>query len=508
MVFSHPCIAEMEVEEEDPFIASVQQAARDEIKASSSNREGYNKFGMPICDGSVVCEEGLFKLKQRDCIFGSRLKGNRWYLPLNNVVSCDEISEFNKNLSQLLHRRLAHLSLRTVRRMQSLNCVKGLPPNSVTCDVNLCRPCSVAKSKHSPLVMPSRLIVNNQGDVVVADLMGPFPISFDNKSYAMIIQDHHSSLATLYPLQQKSEAPQAIIEWINKFNNLTDFRVKRLRTDNAGEFTCRVFAEALKTRGIVHETIIPYEHHQAGKIERTNRTIAEAARSMLIDSGLNVEMWPYAFRHAVWVFNRVLHADNKRTPYEIVTGRKPDLSPLRAFGCKAYVHNMTHRKDLTPKAKELSFLGIAEDAKGWIFWDDKQRSLIRSASAVFDERSGFPETGQTTKVCNIQITNLLDPSMIQEVEAQDQSLEIMTLAAVLDGDSRRTYHEAMKSEEAGSWKKAMEEELEAITRMGVWEEVDVQQHHHVLGSRWVFATKRNQNGEVIFYKARVVVQGH
>ncbi|MBW0549611.1 hypothetical protein O181_089326 [Austropuccinia psidii MF-1] len=47
-VVSHPCIAEMELEEEDPFIASVQQASGDENKASSSNREGYNKFGMPI----------------------------------------------------------------------------------------------------------------------------------------------------------------------------------------------------------------------------------------------------------------------------------------------------------------------------------------------------------------------------------------------------------------------------------------------------------------------------
>ncbi|MBW0562097.1 hypothetical protein O181_101812, partial [Austropuccinia psidii MF-1] len=377
-------------------------------------------------------------------------KSNRWYLPLNDVVSCNEISEFDKNLSQLLHRRLAHISLCTVR----------------------------SKSQHSPLEMPSRLIVHDPGNVIVADLMGPFPISFDKKSYALIIQDHHSLLATLYPLRQKSEAPQTIIEWINKFNNLTDFKVKRIRTDNGGEFTSKMFDEALKARGIIHEKTIPYEHHQAGKIERTNRTIAEAARSMLIDSGLQVEMWPYAFRHAM------------------------------TFGCKAYVHNMTHRKDLTPKARELFFLGIAEDSKGWIFWDDKQRSIIRSASAVFDERSRLPEASQTPGACSIEITHLLDPSMIQEVEAQDQSLEIMTLTAVLDGDSPRTYHEAMKTEDANKWKEAMKEELEAMSKMAVWEEVSSHQNQHVLGTRWVFATKRNQENEVIRQKARIVVQGH
>ncbi|MBW0540467.1 hypothetical protein O181_080182 [Austropuccinia psidii MF-1] len=431
-------------------------------------------------DGDVFFEEGIFKLKQRGCIFHSVPKSDRWYLPLNDVVSCNEISEFDKNLSQLLHRRLAHISLRTVR----------------------------PKSQHSPLKMPSRLIVQDPGDVIVADLMGPFPISFDKKSYALIIQDHHSSLATLYPLRQKSEAAQTIIEWINKFNNLTDFKVKRIRTDNGGEFTSKMFVEALKARGIIHEKTMPYEHHQAGKIERTNRTIAEAARSMLIDSGLQVEMWPYAFRHAMWVFNRVLHADNTKTPYEMVTNKKPDLSPLRTFGCKAYVHNMTHRKDLTPKAKELFFLGIAEDSKGWIFWDDKQRSVIRSASAVFDERSRLTEASQTPGACAIEITHLLDPSMIQEVEAQDRSLEIMTLTAVLDGDSPRTYHEAMKTEDANKWKEAMEEELEAMSKMEVWEEVSGHQHQHVLGTRWVFATKRNQENEVTRHKARIVVQGH
>ncbi|MBW0472687.1 hypothetical protein O181_012402 [Austropuccinia psidii MF-1] len=189
--------------------------------------------------------------------------------------------------------------------------------------------------------------------------------------------------------------------------------------DNGGEFTSKLFDEALKARGIVHKKTIPYKHHQAGKIERTNRAIAEAARSMLINLGLQVEMWPYALQHAMWVFNRVLHANNTKTPYEIVTNKKPDLSPLRTFGCKAYVHNMMHRKDLTPKARELFFLGIAEDSKGWIFWDDKQKLLIKSASAVFDERSGLLEVSQTPGACSIQINHLLDPSMIQEVEAQD-----------------------------------------------------------------------------------------
>ncbi|MBW0528187.1 hypothetical protein O181_067902 [Austropuccinia psidii MF-1] len=177
----------------------------------------------------------------------------------------------------------------------------------------------------------------------------------------MIIQDHFSSLATFYALKIKSEAPQFLMNWIAQFANLMAHLVKRLWTDNAGEFLSKSLKIFLEQRGIIHEKFVPYEHHQAGKIERTNRTIAEAARSMLIERNLGTALWPYAFRHACWVFNRVLHVDSNKTPYELMTGRQPDLTPLQVFGCKAFVHNLNHRKDLLAKARELLHLGVAEN---------------------------------------------------------------------------------------------------------------------------------------------------
>ncbi|MBW0537862.1 hypothetical protein O181_077577 [Austropuccinia psidii MF-1] len=370
-VVSHPCIAELEVDTEEPFVSSVQTTGGNEplvlldsgathhVTGDINLFTNYRKVDLSLSvasakrhlvvgkgtislecqsgrvmltevlhcpeipgtiislgkfmrnDGHVIFENNTFKLKQNNCTYNSLIQCDRWYLLLSH-----------------------HLA-----RMQRFNCVKGLPTTSVTCDINLCRSCSLAKSKHLPLATDSRGIVTLPGDVIVADLMGPFPVSFDKAIYALIIQDHFSSLATFYPLKQKSDAASFILEWIKKFNNLTKWRVKRLRTDNGGEFSSCFLNDALRTRGIVHETTIPYKHHQAGKIERSNRTIAEAARSMLIDSNLGPELWTYAFRQAVWVLNRVLHGKVTKTPYEWVTDKKPDLTPLRVFGCKAYFHN-------------------------------------------------------------------------------------------------------------------------------------------------------------------------
>ncbi|MBW0526619.1 hypothetical protein O181_066334 [Austropuccinia psidii MF-1] len=330
-------------------------------------------------DGEVCFEKGEFVLSQNACIYGSVLYRDRWFLLVSSTALCNAISNYQEDFNELLHCRLAHISLRTIRKMKHLKCVEGLPNVSISQDVKLCKACSLAKSRHSPFRPESRNIVSQPRDVIVADLMRPFPLSFDKKLYGMLIQDHFSSLVTFYPLKNKSEAPQMLINWITQFKNLTPHSVKRVRTDNAGEFLSNSLKHFFNQQGIVHETIIPYEHHQAGKIKQTNRTVAEAARSMIFDSGLSLLIWPYAFRQACWVFNRVIHAGQDKMPYELMTTRKPNLAPLQVFGCKAYVHDLNHRKNLTPKSRQLVHLGIAENSQGWIFWDEVNHSVVRSA---------------------------------------------------------------------------------------------------------------------------------
>ncbi|MBW0516102.1 hypothetical protein O181_055817, partial [Austropuccinia psidii MF-1] len=207
------------------------------------------------------------------------------------------------------------------------------------------------------------------GDIIVVDLMGPFPLSVDMFLYAMIIQNHVSSLVAPILLKAKSDAAKHLQDWLVQFANIAQTTVKRVHTDNGGEFSSSFLSTFFKEKGIIHRKTIPYDHHQNGKVERTNCTLSRAARSMMIRANLPSIFWMYALRHAVWVFNWVLHNTNVTTPSRTVIKIKPSLTLLRVFGCKAFIHNMTQQKDLKAKAKEVVHMGVAQDSQGWVFYD-------------------------------------------------------------------------------------------------------------------------------------------
>ncbi|MBW0462853.1 hypothetical protein O181_002568 [Austropuccinia psidii MF-1] len=152
--------------------------------------------------------------------------------------------------------------------MLKLGAVDGLNPSCFLADLERCKPCSLVKRRHVLIIPPSTNIVNSPRDVLVVDLMGPFPPSIDKFIYALIVQDHFSSLVAFIPLKAKSEAEKCVIEWIKQFERLTSTKIKCMQSDNGREFNSRLMEDFLVSEGIRHERTIPYKNHQNGKVVR------------------------------------------------------------------------------------------------------------------------------------------------------------------------------------------------------------------------------------------------
>ena len=83
-------------------------------------------------------------------------------------------------------------------------------------------------------------------------------------------------------MKKKSDIATAMKEWIAVHVNESGKRVKRMRSDNGGEYIDASFEKWLREHGIVHETIPTRSPQSNGVCERMNRTIQDRARSMLV----------------------------------------------------------------------------------------------------------------------------------------------------------------------------------------------------------------------------------
>ncbi|MBW0541448.1 hypothetical protein O181_081163 [Austropuccinia psidii MF-1] len=433
---------------------------------------------------------------------------------INPLSASDEPPEINLNTrpgnhvdtSLLWHRRMGHLSLRNIKRLLKFKAADGIP--SIKFDrIGICHPCSVAKSQHRPFQGISRQMVQGPGDVIIADLMGPLPPSLDRKKYVLTIQDCFSRLTVAIPLLDKTEAKVELQQWILQFMNTTGYKVKIVRTDNGSEFKNMIFNDFLKQQGILHEYSMPYEHHQNGKIERTNQTISEMARTSLNGANLPITLWPWAYRHAVWIFNRTLHADSTKTPYEIVAKRKPSLDMLKVFGSKAFLYTHNFRKGLSDRATVGFHLGVAQDSKGWIFWIPEKRQIARAASVKFDELSTY--RGDCGNIGEIQAKELFDGSMIDEIQKQDRMVNQMSKQHDLLNSMPTSYKDAMNSHESNNWSHAIKEELGSMAQENVFEITSLKDalakvpHESICSTKWVFVKKDKPQR----YKARLVARG-
>lgn len=144
--------------------------------------------------------------------------------------------------------------------------------------------------------------------------------------------------------------------------NQSEQKTKIFRTDNSGEYCNDRLKKFLKNRGIKHELTVPYTPQQNGVAERYIRSIMEKVMSMLVESDSQKQMWAEAANTAVYLLNRSPTKKIKdATPEEKWTGSKIDLSHLKIFGCRGYVHfPKEKRKKLDEKSKKYMFVGYSE----------------------------------------------------------------------------------------------------------------------------------------------------
>ncbi|KAL0842477.1 hypothetical protein ABMA28_014571 [Loxostege sticticalis] len=155
--------------------------------------------------------------------------------------------------------------------------------------------------------------------IIHADVCGPMEEqSVGGSKYFLLLKDDYSNYRVVYFVKRKDEVKGCIKDFLNKSENITGNKVQILRSDNGLEFVNREMKEMLRKRGITHQTTVAYTPEQNGKAERENRTLVEAARTMLCARKLPKKLWAEAVNTAAYVLNRTGKSQVQgKTPYEI-----------------------------------------------------------------------------------------------------------------------------------------------------------------------------------------------
>jgi hypothetical protein len=182
--------------------------------------------------------------------------------------------------------------------------------------------------------------------------------------------------------------------------NISERKIKILRSYNGGEYTSKEFMNFSKDVGIKRELTIPYNPQQNGLAERNNRMIMEVMKTMIHDQDLPMFLWPEEIITSVYVQNRLFHsALGFKTPEEMFTRKKPEVSHLKIFGCPIFMHIPKEKRNkMEPSGKKGIFVGYCEVSKAFRIYILGHHHIEISRDVTSDE----DETLNESRKCHLE----------------------------------------------------------------------------------------------------------
>nr|GEX20978.1 putative ribonuclease H-like domain-containing protein [Tanacetum cinerariifolium] len=455
-------------------------------------------------------------------------KNNMYSVDLKNIVPKGGLTylfaKATSDESKLWHIRLGHLNFKTINKLVKGNLVKGLPSKLFKTD-QACVACQKGKQHIASCEHKIKNSISQPLHLLCMELFGPtFIKSLMKKMYSLVVTDDYSRFTWVFFLATKDETSGNLKSFITKIENLVVHKVKVIRCDNGTEFKNREMNQFCKMKGILRQFSIARTSEQNEVTKRRNRTIIEAARTMIVDSKLLTTFWAEAVNTACYVQNRVLvFKPHNKTPYELLHGRTPTLCSTRPFGCLVTILNtIDHLGKFNGKADEGFFVGYSLNSKAFRVFNSRTRIVEENLHIRFSE--------STPNIVGSEIDWLFDINAL---------IRTMNYEPIVAGTQSNDFEDPKSSHDDGSKPSCNDEkkvdedprnenyELPFDPNMPALEDVSIfnfssddeddgamadisnlDTQSKAKGTKWVFRNKNDKRGIAIRNKVRLVAQGH
>nr|GFC66113.1 hypothetical protein [Tanacetum cinerariifolium] len=255
----------------------------------------------------------------------------------------------------LWHRRLSHLNFNTINLLSKNDIVVGLPKLKFIKD-HLCSSCELGKSKRK---------------------------SFHTKLTPSLKRRY----TWTHFLRSKDETPEVLIDFLRLIQRRLQAQVIVVRTDKGTEFLNQTLFAYFATEGIQHQTSVARTPEQNGIVERRNRTLVEADRTMLSATKVPLFFWAKAITTACFTQNRSLVIPrHEKTPYHIINDRKPSVKFFHIFCSVCYIVRDGENLDkMKENGDECIFVGYSTQSRAYRVFNKRTRVLMESIHVNFDK---------------------------------------------------------------------------------------------------------------------------
>ncbi|GJR28845.1 retrovirus-related pol polyprotein from transposon TNT 1-94, partial [Tanacetum coccineum] len=417
---------------------------------------------------------------------------NLYSLSIGDMMASSPIcllSKATKTKSWLWHRSLSHLNFGALNHLDRNGLVSGLSRLKFEKDY-LCYARVMGKSKKQSHKPKSKDTNQEKLYLLHMDLYGPMRVaSVNGKKYIVVIVEDYSWFIWVKFLASKDEAPDFIIKFLKMIQVRLNATIRNIRTDNG---------------------------------TKQNRTLVEAARTMLICAKALLFLWAEAVATACYTQNqsiiRILHG---KTPYELLHDRKPDLS---------FLHLTTMASEQLGSGHVLQLMTHATSSSGLVSNPIPQQPCNPPQRDDWDLLFQ-PMFDEYFNPLTIAISPVLVANAPRAVDLADSSVSIsidqdapstypsrsVSTRKQLQTDAMWCYFNAFltsvkpknlkQSMIEPSWIDVIQEEIHKFERLVVWELVPCPDKVMLIKLKWIYKVKTNEFGGVLKNKARLVAQG-
>ncbi|GKB89344.1 retrovirus-related pol polyprotein from transposon TNT 1-94 [Tanacetum coccineum] len=288
--------------------------------------------------------------------------------------------------------------------------------------------------------------------------------------------------------------------------------VRNIKTDNGTEFVKHTLKAYYVEFRISHQTSVARTPQQNGAVERWNRTLVEAAQTMLIFSKALLFLWAEAVATACYIQNRsLIQKRHNKTSYELLHDQKPDLSYLHVFGALFYPTNdgedlASEQFSSGPGSKLLTPGTISSG----LYLNPPPSVDLQVPAVIAPEPVVSTGTPSSTTINQDALSTCTSPTTpkipspviplgVEEADHDTKVAHMDNIPFVVFLIPEPSYKESSTQIEA------MQEEVNEFERLELWELVPLPDRVMIITLKWIYKVKLDKLGVARLEAIRIFI---